>query len=150
MTNVISRQCRTLSGALRDVSQLWREVVHPWMVQHWRLQFDTAGGHGGRPWAPLEPKYAAAQQGDSLTPLEVNTSARLEPSFVDPVNPAHFFSSSKNAMQAGSPVPYAGTLGTGGIGPFGESYPARDPREVTPQQLDALRAEIYAWFRGRL
>ena len=53
------------------------------------------------------------------------------------------------SMQAGSSLPYAGSLATGGTGPFGEAFPARDPREVTSAQLDELRARIYDWFRSK-
>ena len=149
--NVISQQCRALFGALGDMSQLWRDVVHPFMVEHWRLQFNTAGSQGGRSWAGLEPKYAASQMalGDSIVPLEVSRSARLEPSFVNPTSAEHIFSFSKNSMQAGSSVPYASSLATGGTGPFGETYPSRDPRVMTPGQIDDLRALVFAWFRSK-
>lgn len=147
MTNIITSQCRALSRAIKQPKELWREVVHPWMVQHFRRQFDTAGGHGGALWAPLEPKYQAAQRafGDSIVPLE-SSAGILERSFVDPTDKNHRVKFGRT-MEFESALPYSGTLATGGTGPYGEPFPARDPRVISRVQMEDLKKEIYAWFR---
>jgi len=148
--NLIARQCKALRDAMRSQKELWRDVVHPWMVGHWRLQFNSAGGHGGQLWAPLEPQYAEAQRalGDSLVPLE-SSAGILEASFTDPTSRHHKLVIQSRKLMVSSTLPYSGTLATGGVGPYGESFPARDPRVMTPAQRLEIEAQIYAWFRRK-
>jgi hypothetical protein len=146
MTNVISRQCNALRSALGKPDQAFKEVVHPYMLQHFARQFDTAGGHGGRPWAELEPLYAESQQslGDSLIPLRADWPV-LEPSLTQQ-GKSHVFITRGNSVQIGSMVPYARKVADGGVGPFGETFPGRDPRVMTRGQVAELGRNIQKFF----
>ena len=52
------RAIQRLIVGLRDLRSFWPSVV-PLFIGWMRRQFETQGGYGGQPWAPLSAEYAA-------------------------------------------------------------------------------------------
>ncbi len=132
-----------LRAAISDPAPTFRRVVHPWALDHFQRQFDTAGGHGGSPWAPLSGRYLEQQRelGDSTVPLEADRPV-LEPSFTREGDPNHIFEINGNQVRVGSSLSYAAHVAEGGVDPFGENFPGRDPRQMTQQQTEALSRSV--------
>lgn len=141
-----------------DVDAINREVVGPYMRRQARANFATAGKHGGRAWTfDGEEKYRRMKRGwlgevyAGLPMVVPDEHAELVPSVVDPFHPHHIERSTDTGMQMGSSLEHARALFvTGGVGPFGERFPARDPFQMTPAQVDELGEEIAAFNKRRL
>lgn len=127
---------------LADLRWLYEAVTHRWWLDHLRAQLASSGAHGGSRWDYAgEPKYAAFKRrvtgrddvlrwtpGDEL----------LAPSLTDPDHPNHDWTAREDSYSIGSTVAHLEQLLAGGIGPFGEPYPGRDPFERTEDQIADL------------
>ncbi|MFB6374631.1 MAG: hypothetical protein ABEN55_16255 [Bradymonadaceae bacterium] len=138
-------------GLMKDVVDSWRpiwtDVVHPWLLEHMRKQFETEGRHGGKPWAgyqnePIYAEYRARLIGDVKILSWEKGNMRLRPSFTDKSHPEHYFRATDRAVTIGSSVPYANDLNQGGVGPFDERYPPRIIMAMKKRQKKRLVTKI--------
>ena len=142
----MSRTLGVAQEAVGDMSDVWRDVVHPFLLEHLGKQFDSLGQHGGEPWESLkgEPKYYAFKKrvlGEELAnkPLWWDSeNERLRPSLVDAGDQDHRFSSTPTTMFFGTAVDHANSLIEGGTGPFGENFPGRNIFALTQSQRKGL------------
>lgn len=111
----------------------WVELLsgqlHEFLLARSREAFASAGASEGAAWAPLEPAYARykkARGGGAEILRWYGARERLYPSLTIAAHPDHLFRVSAEGLVFGSRVPHAARLETGGIGPLGEPYPARD------------------------
>lgn len=149
---------RAVGRIVADPTPTLNRVVYPWLLDHIEGQFETSGSWGGQPWSfsgePIYERYKRALLGDDLAskPLLVDTEhERLRPSLVDPSHPDHVVRMEGGRLEIGSSVEYARRLlFEGGTGPFGESYPARNPFVMTDAQQEELFDEMRYDFRLRL
>lgn len=131
--------------AVEGVEYIWRDVVHPWFLEHMRIQFETSGRWGGDEWAayPNEPKYRKKKESmvGHLRPLVWEWGGkweRLRPSLMEAGHIDHIFEASEKGVVLGTAVPYASALNVGGTGPFNENFPARRMMSMTPGQKKEL------------
>ena len=129
-----------------DMRPVWEAVVRPYVLEHMRLQFDTLGAHGGKPWASLdgEPIYRAYKArliGEKFAKRVLwwsDDKARLRPSLVFDRHPEQVSQIERKKMLFGTSVPHAGDLLKGGTGPFGEPFPGRAIFAMTQAQRKEL------------
>lgn len=141
----MSRYLGVLAAQVGDMSEIWREVAHPFFLEHMKEQFDTEGSHGGRPWEGYEgePAYAAWKWGivghNKILRWELGGPyERLYPSLTDASSPWHHVRITANSFEVGSLVPYSARLQFGGVGPKGEAYPGRAILAMTENQKQSL------------
>lgn len=147
----------------RDIKRMqklvpeWREVAHPYLLNHMERQFETGGAHGGKRWANYasEPKYLSFKYNvaGTLRPLRWDDSGvreRLRPSLVLASHSEHVFLPGSQLLQFGTRVPWANSIYTGGVGPFGEPFPGRNPLAMTLQQKGQLGRRILNHLSARL
>ena len=134
---------------ISDLDGIWREVVHPWILEHMGEQFDTAGAHGGERWSVYEnePKYKAHKLAivGHLRPLVWDWGGeyeRLRPSLMEKDHPLQIFETDDWSMRFGTSVEYAESLNAGGTGPFGEPFPGRRIFGMTEGQKKELATVI--------
>lgn len=152
----LEAEIRLLQKVVRDPRPTLNQVVYPYLTDHAEEMVQSAGRHGGQSWS-LAPRYKAYKQailGPELAarPLAwARATARLVPSLTDPGHPDAIFRLEQDKLVIGSRVPYAERLlVTGGIGPFGERYPARNPYHLTPPQQQELGDAITYDLKRRL
>ena len=142
------RELEILQEIVQDTRPTLNQVVYPYMRQHVEQNFRTLGAHGGGPTWDFsgEPKYQAYKRSIldepwASMPLWWSPGrARLVPSLTDPGHKDSFFRLGRSSIIFGSLHPNAEQLlGTGGIGPFGERFPARDPFKMTAFQEAELK-----------
>lgn len=144
-----------------DMRPIWDSVVRPFVFEHMKLQFDTLGGHGGEPWKSLdgEPKYKAYKKallGESLANKVLwwsDEGARLRPSLVVPGHAEQEYLSDRGKFFFGTRVEHAASLIEGGVGPFGESFPARNIFRISQSDrkrlVTLIQREIVQQVEGR-
>lgn len=147
--DTINRKIGLVAEVIGDLAPTFRSVIGPYMVQHMRSQFSTEGAHGGAPWAGYdkEPKYRAYKRAilGHLSILRWQKGGPYEllyPSLTALGHPANIFRVTPTSAVFGTSVPHAEELNRGGIGPFGEPYPARKIIAMTGQQKNQLFVEI--------
>lgn len=147
--DTINRKLGLVEEVIGDLAPTFRSVVGPFMTQHMRAQFSSEGAYGGSPWAgyDAEPKYRAYKRAilGHLSILRWQKGGPYEilyPSLTALGHPANIFRVNPNSVVYGTSVPYAEDLNKGGIGPFGERYPAREIIAMTGQQKTSLFVEI--------
>ena len=141
------QQQKLASELLADLSWLYDEVSHPWWVRHLRSQIETQGVHGGDPWNfANEPRYRAFKERavghDDVFRWEPGRE-QIVPSLTEIDHPMHDWTAKPLGYSLSTSAPHADVF-EGGIGPFGEPYPARDPfrtREDQLAELDALEQQ---------
>ena len=135
-------QLEQVAELLGDLTWLWNEVSHPWWLAHVEANFATHGRHSGQDWSFAgEPKYAAykARVADNQDPLRWGAGhEQIYPSSTDESHPLHIWRTDEQGYVIGSNAPNLEDMQAGGVGPFGEPFPGRDPFYATPQQLDEL------------
>lgn len=149
---------RAVQRVVADPTPTLNRVVYPWLLDHIEGNFETSGAWGGQAWSfagePIYARYKRQMLGDELgaRPLLVDPAhERLKPSLINPSHPDHVVRLSGGKLEIGSSVEYARRLLLdGGTGPFGESYPARDPFVMTRAQREELDDEIRWDLRNRL
>lgn len=137
----VSRMIGLATEVLGDLSDIFDDYVHEWLLEHEEKLFDTEGAHGGSTWGDYanEPHYVAykLQKVGHLDLLRWEKGGkyeRLYPSLTDPTHSQHVWESSRRGFAFGTALSYAGRLARGGTGPFGEPYPGRDPILLTRKQ----------------
>lgn len=157
--DVVKRKIGLAFEVLGDLTEVWDDSIHPFMIDHMKSQFKSDGAHGGSPWAlyGAEPKYTAYKIAlvGHLTPLRWQKGGpfeRLFPSLVDRSDRDHVWESSAKGAVFGTSLPYAGDLNAGGIGPFGERYPARKiiamRQDQKKKMISAIQQAIVQRFGG--
>lgn len=143
----VIRELKVLTNVVRDTRPTLNQVVHPYIQRHVRLNVKTLGAHGGGPiWdfsgEPIYEYRKTARLGADLgsKPLHVDPEhAELIPSLIEPGHPDSMFRLTADSIIFGSLNDHAEKLlMTGGIGPYGERFPARNPFVMTAGQ----RAEL--------
>lgn len=136
---------------LGDLSEMFDEVVHPWMINHVRTQFETSGRHGGAAWEGYgnEPKYKAFKRRvvgrlELLRWAPDEGKERLYPSLVNTGHPDHVWQRDNHSARFGTSVPYASDLEEGGVGPFDERYPGRPILTFKKSQIVDASSKIGA------
>ena len=137
------KQLARIPGVLADNDRLANEVIHPYLLRHARLQFESSGAHGGRPWDPYtgEPRYRAmilAARGDLRVLRGRPGDEPLMESFVNPSHPNHRFSVDQGAVRFGSSLPFVGRIESGGQNQYGEVARPRPIMTMTDAQRDEL------------
>ena len=142
------QELKILQEIVADVRPTLNAVVYPYMRMHVEENFRTLGRHGGGGGWDFsgEPKYQAYKRAIldepwASMPLWWSPGrAQLIPSLTDPGHKDGFFRLTRNSIIFGTLHPNGeALLGTGGIGPFGERFPARDPFQMTPWQEAELK-----------
>lgn len=123
-----------------DVRQIWPEVVketiYPFVLNYTKKNFQMQGRLGGQSWNyNTEPQYSAykfAMTGhrEVLRWEKGGKYEKLYPSLTQPGHEFHHFVMTPLGVQVGSTLPYAASLASGGINPFGEPYPGRNPMRM--------------------
>lgn len=166
----ISVKVRSLSGfvswrrrlkralvAVQDMAPTFEAIYHPFMLVHMRDQFASGGRAGGSPWADLsgEPRYAAYKRrivGNAPT-LRWPTSREQLYTSLATRGPGHIERTTGRAARFGTSVPHAAQLEKGGVGPFGEPYPARKILALgtnrTADLFSLIRRDVYARINAR-
>lgn len=148
---------RALKGRIERVKkisllQIVDASAHPAALTFATRQFASAGAYGGEPWAGYagEPLYAAFKQaqGAPMKPLRWSPKdARLEPALTSPRHPDHRWVKGPRGWTLDVSIGYLAQLETGGIGPFGERFPARRifPRReaLTRDVMEQVKREFY-------
>lgn len=153
----VSRRLGLAYDVLGDLQPVFDAAMHPFMLTHMKRQFASDGAYGGAPWAlyAREPKYTAYKIAlvGHLTPLRWQKGGpfeRLYPSLVDKSHPEHVWKSDGKGASFGTRVPHAASLNEGGVGPFGERYPARKiiamRNESRKELISAIQREIVQQF----
>lgn len=151
------RRLKRAIAAVQDMAPTFEAVYHPFMLVHMRDQFASGGRAGGSPWADLsgEPRYAAYKRrivGGAPTLRWPTAREQLYPSLATR-GQGHIERSTSRAARFGTSVPHAATLERGGVGPFGERYPARKILALgtnrTADLYDLIRRDVYARILGR-
>lgn len=129
------------SELLSDLTWLYNQVSHLWWIDHLKEQLQTQGAHGGDPWDFAgEERYAAFKRAavghDDVFRWEAGRE-QIVPSLTDPDDPFHEWSVGPMGYSIASGAPNADVF-EGGIGPFGEPFPPRDPFRTTEDQLQQL------------
>lgn len=121
-TPLILEVMRRASQSMRDLRPLWRGYKRPWYRSRQR-QLDTQGASTGQRWSPGPPRYRLAKArilGVSAAAVDTlvgdwrGTGRRLQPSLTDPAHPESVYSERPASVDAGSSVPYALAVHTGG------------------------------------
>jgi phage gpG-like protein len=102
----LNRALGVLIDRTTDLSRLWPQV-RDLVMEDVGKQFRTEGGHGGTPWPPLNPIYAAwkaAAYGQK--PIMVRTGALLK-SLTQRGIGDMLFESGRRGMSYGTHLPYA-------------------------------------------
>lgn len=153
----VSRFVGLSQEVLGDLSDIWDEYVHPWLIEHEEDVFETEGAHGGESWAGYdnEPNYVAyklSQVGhlDLLRWEKGGKYERLYPGLTQPSHPRHIWRSNDQEFAYGVRLSYASRLARGGIGPFGERYPGRPPIVFTREQKAHISTLMQRGVRDRL
>ena len=134
-------------AALANMAPIFRKLHAP-IRAHFRKNFNTGGAHGGPAWADFsgEPKYRAmkiALTGNAKPLLWGKYSeSQLAPSLVMASHPDHIFLVGRDGVLVGTTLPYARRLAKGGIGPFGERFPGRNPVQIRPHQWRELTGMV--------
>lgn len=143
----ISRKLGILASAVDDLSKVFDEVVHPYILNQAKMNFETSGAYSGQAWDfSGEPKYKAFKRhmaetkGVDMRPLWWIPGGRewLRPSLTNPSHGSHIYVSDEKRVIIGTSVPHAAKLNEGGKGPFGEPFPARRPLGMTQGQRKEL------------
>lgn len=124
------------------------DAAHEALLVFARRQVTSSGAYGGKRWADFagEPKYRAFKDaiGALAQPLRwIPGQERLVPALTDPRHPDHRWLRSQRGFELKITIPYVASIEAGGIGPFGERFPARPifpSRSV--QLLRGIREEI--------
>lgn len=148
------RRLKRALNAVQDMEPTFDGVFHPFMLAHMRDQFESGGRAGGSPWAGLEgePRYAAFKRsivGNAGVLRWPTLNEQLYPSLVSRGS-GHIERSSDAAARFGTAVPHAATLDKGGVGPFGERYPARKILALGPNRASQLYALIKQDVEARI
>lgn len=146
----VQRDFSLLLGLVRAPRETLEEVVQPYIEMHVDKQFRTAGRHGGKRWSfGGEPVYEAAKTARygaryGKRPLFVPRKVeQLRPSLVMSGHPQAIRRIERGRLTIGTKIRYADRLiNTGGVGPYGERYPARDPFQLKARQRLELEKEI--------
>lgn len=153
----VSRKIGLAAEIIGDLRDVFDEDLHPFMLDHMKSQFASSGRHGGKPWASYdkEPKYTAYKIAlvghlDVLRWQKGGPFERLYPSLVDKTDVDHVWKTSGKSARFGTRVAYAGRLNQGGVGPFGESYPARKMLAMTDQQKKLMITTIQRGIVSRI
>lgn len=125
-----SAELQRAVDAVSDMAPTWSQVFEPFMAQHMKQQFASQGRAGGKQWAGLErePRYQAFKRalvGNAPVLRWPSPREQLYPSLVERGHPLHIERRGQERARFGTAVPHAARLEQGGIGPFGEAYPAR-------------------------
>lgn len=155
----LASDLEAFSLVIEDRAAIARDVVEPTMRQQARRNLASAGRYGGGNWNFAgEERYRrqkAAWVGAAYADLPLvmpPDKAKLAPSLTDPADPNYLAVVTESGIQMGSRLEYANRLFvTGGIGPRGEYFPARDPYIMTEsQQIDMAREiELYVLEKWR-
>ena len=130
---------RRRKNLIHNLAPVFR-TLHAPIRAHFRKNFNTGGAHGGPAWADFsgEPKYRAMKLAitDNAKPLVWGkfSQSRLMPSLTQASHPDHLYGVARDGMLVGTTVPYANRLARGGIGPFGERFPGRNPVQIQQRQ----------------
>lgn len=133
-----------------------RMTVPRELVEYYRNHVEqmvlTAGRHGGASWDfSGEPVYAARKMlrfGEpyASSPLLMPPDrAQLLPALIRAWSPDDL--SPERSVQHPNAT---ALLSTGGVGPYGERFPARSPYQMTPQQKQEVKALMAAYLRKQL
>lgn len=156
---VMSRTLGLMADAVRDLSEVWWEVVKPWAEQHFQRQFDTGGEHGGRPWVGYgnEPRYAAAKKSmvghNRLLRWAPGTREQLAPSLMDLGSGGGIFEVTSSSVTIGTSVDHAADIERATTGPRwsgSEPSPPRIIMTATDPQKRALITRIHRAIKQRL
>lgn len=155
----LEAEIKILRQVVKDPRPTLNQVVYPYLREHIQRQFETSGAHGGGPTWDFSGEPIYARQKTSLLGKNLGSKplvweagdAQLLPSLTNPQHPNAIFRLEPSRLVVGSNLPYAeALLSTGGIGPYGEPFPARDPFRFTPEQQRELGEEILWDLRRRL
>lgn len=142
--DAIERDLNSLRRGIAEKDAIVAKVAAPFLREHIRRQFDTAGQHGGQPWAGFEgePKYRAFRQrlDGKETPLQWSRPD-LRESLTLPFHPSQVARKS-GGLEFGTRITYAGEATSGGVNRFGEPYPARPIFVFRPEQERELTEKI--------
>lgn len=144
----IVRRIGLVTDIIGDMTPTWRGVVGPFMYEHMDRQFRTQGAYGGKPWAGYEnePFYRAYKRAVTghlkVLRWKPGERERLYPSLTQGLDPDNILEITPTSFRFGTKVPYAADLNRGGVGPFGERYPARKIISFTDAQKNMLFVEI--------
>jgi len=125
-------------SAIDDLSPSWGEL-HAYLLIHAQQQERTSGSYGGQRWQGFggERVYAAFKLATDghLRPLEGAPQDEVYlNSFQSSSSPWHIFRPNAAAMAFGSSLFFGVDLEEGGVGPFGEPFPARPVLSYTSAQ----------------
>lgn len=139
---------RVKAGIPADV----HDDLQAFFIARQRRSFRTSGRSERSKWAGFsrEPKYRTLKQrltGD-LRPLLWSGGGRLYDSLTQANSSDQTFRVTGDTIRFGSRVPYAHRLYTGGIGPFGERYPARNFLKLSDRSMDVLSNLILRTLAG--
>ena len=146
----LETEVRLLQKVVKDPRPTLNSVVYPYMRDHVEQMLKTSGGHAGQRWdfsgEPLYARRKASLLGSRLGSMPLlwdPKDALLLPSLINPRAAYSIFRLEPKRLVIGSSLPYAeDLLINGGTGPFGESFPARNPFHLTPAQQQELGDEI--------
>lgn len=139
-----------------DMSETFERVFHPYLLRHMKRQFETSGRYAGAAWADYgqEPIYAAAKQritGHLRILRWKPGQERLAPSLMTQGG-LHIARSDATTAQFGTRLPHAEQIERGGVGPYGERYPARLilflPTRDRLELVGLLKADVLARIDG--
>lgn len=130
-----------------DLTAITRATGQDASVAFARKQFATGGRYGGKPWAGYtgEPAYAAYKRAaiGHLEPLKWDGApGGLEDALTNPRSRLRRWSVRQGRVQLDIAIPYLRRLETGGVGPFGERFPARVIFPDDRAQLSRAAAKI--------
>lgn len=122
------------------------DAAHQAVLVFARRQVTSSGAYGGRRWADFagEPKYRAFKDaiGALAQPLRwIPGQERLVPALTDPRHPDHRWLKTQRGFELEISIPYIASIEAGGIGPFGEKFPARP---IFPPSSTQLRRGVVA------
>lgn len=144
-----------LHATLSRPQEVLRVVVEPYLREQARRNLESAGAYGGEAWSFAgEPKYEASKRAwdapYAAYPL-VTSSKEFARTLTDPGNPYYQTTLTDSGVTVGTSHPFAYRLiKTGGVGPYGEAYPARDPWAMTKGQDQELAQRVLDYVNSVL
>lgn len=139
---------RGLGERLRDLRPVWGNV-HKIYLQFIKLHFKTQGAYVGRPWVPLNPRYAAWKQRHYGNKPMLRLTDRMYESVTDPKSPEHIYITGPTFVEIGTrnPIAWYHQLGTRQGLPKRPVLPRLTKAEGT-RIVDAILAYILRSLRG--
>lgn len=145
----LNRALERLAGTFRDPRPAFRPMAER-VVKAARAQFDTAGRHSGRPWAPrkestLKGVTSANRKGFRSVGLPLHATGRLFRSVGTFGGPDSIYREESDSVTVGTSVPYARHHQTGT-----RRMPKRAIYDPTERDIREIVAAGKRSFRERI